>query len=162
MPGERPPDAVYEMAIAETEDLILQRLPKHKIISRLSAQYDRLPETIKDWMREVRRRWALADSEEKPHRRDEHREMLRDLYRACYVTEDYKTCERVARQLMVLDGLHAPTQINLTTQDKPALAMTPEERSAEIEALLAKRALALKGLPAVPSHGSTPTSSKVH
>lgn len=142
--GVRPADAVYEMALATLEDLLLQRVAWPKIVAQLiEGGYSTSEETIKDWRKEIRRRWAIQDAEEKPHRRDEHREMLRQLYQVCFATGDYRCAEKVARQLMLLDGLHTPIQIN-HTGSLSIEQMTPAQREAEIQALLKKREEALK------------------
>jgi hypothetical protein len=148
--GKRPPDAVYEMSIGFVEDLLLQRIPRRTIVSRaIEAGYCTSPDTVAKWITEVRRRWAMQDAEERPHRRDEHREMLRALYHESYKAADFRNCERVARQLMVLDGLQVPETINVN-QTLAVQAMTPDQREAEIAALLKRREEALRGLPKVP------------
>ncbi len=154
MSGKRPPDAIYEMAIGFVEDLILQRVAWRTIVARcIEGGYTDSPATCVNWRQEVRRRWALADAEERPSRRDEHREMLRALYQVSYAAADYRNCTRVAAQLMILDGLQVPETINITGAIA-VQAMTPEQREAEIATLLKRRAEAMKGLPTVPPRGS--------
>lgn len=137
--GVRPADAVYEMALATLEDLLLQRVAWPKIVAQLiEGGFTTSQHTIRDWRKEVRRRWAEQDAEERPHRRDEHREMLRTLYQISYTTGDYRCCEKIARQLMILDGLNQPTKIELSGT-LAVEAMTPAQRNAEIDTLLQKR-----------------------
>ncbi len=148
--GKRPSDAIYEMAIGMVEDLLLQRLPWRQIVARLiEAGYARNEETPTKWRAEVRRRWALSDAEERPHRRDEHREMLRQLYHDAYVVQDYRCCEKIANQLMKLDGLNVPEVVKIEGSIS-VQAMAPQEREREIDALLARRAKAMQGLPEIP------------
>ena len=137
--GVRPSDAVYEMALATLEDMLLQRIAWPRIVARLiEGGYTTSEHTIKDWRKEIRRRWAVQDAEEKPHRRDEHRELLKTLYHQSFATGDYRCAEKVARQLMILDGLNVPQQINLSGA-VDVNAMTPQQRDAEIDQLLKKR-----------------------
>lgn len=145
--GKRPSDALYEMALAEVEDLILQRIPWPQIVARaISGGLCTSEETVKNWRKEIRRRWAEQDAEEKPNRRDEHREMLRSLYGISFKTADYRNCEKIARQLMILDGLHVPIQVNHTGSIDIA-AMSPQQRQAEIDELLKRREAALARVP---------------
>ncbi len=152
--GIRPPDVIYEMAIALVEDLILQRLKWPAIVARcIEAGFTQSAATCANWRAEVRRRWALQDAEERPSRRDEHREMLRQLYAVSFSSADYRNCTRVAAQLMILDGLQVPETINVTGT-VAVQAMSPEQREAEIATLLKRRDDAMRGLSPVPPRGS--------
>lgn len=155
--GIRPPDYVYEMAIGRTEDLMVQAYNWRDIFARLVSEgYTDSEDTAKEWRKEVARRWAAEDAEQRPARKDVWRSRLEKLYRELLEKADspkmsstaaailYGEAIKVAKIAIVMDGLTAPVKIE-HSGSVDVHAMGPLEREKEIAELLAKREAALKG-----------------
>ncbi len=147
--GNRPPQYLYEMQIARTEDLMVQAFsPKDLVATLISEGYTDSEETVRKWRREVHRRWAAEDVEERPARKDVWRARLDRQYhdlleRARSTKSDFAFSQlhaeatRIAKVAIVMDGLTAPVTVRGDGVDPAALA--PHEREREIRELLAKR-----------------------
>lgn len=149
--GIRPPDYVYEMALARVEDLMVQAFTPRDIVAKMIAEeYTDSADTVRAWRTEVARRWSLEDAEMRPARKDLWRSRLEKLYRELLEKAAapkqsstaaailYGEAIKVAKIAIVMDGLTAPVKIEHSgTVD--VQAMGPLEREKEIELLLAKR-----------------------
>lgn len=148
--GIRPPAYEYELAIARTEDLMVQAYPWPTIVAMLVSEgYTDSPDTAKKWRAEITRRWANEELELRPARKDLWRSRLEAQYRqvlsrALATKSDHAyaalqaEATRIAKVAIVIDGLQAPIMVHHEGQIDIA-AMSPVEREREIAALLAKR-----------------------
>jgi hypothetical protein len=144
----------YELAIARTEDLMVQAMsPKDIVATLITEGYTDSPDTVKKWRQEVQRRWANEEQAMRPARKDLWRARLESQYhavlkRAAATKSDiafsmlYTEATRIAKLSIVMDGLQAPVTIRSDGLIDPA-AMSPPEREREIVALLARREAAL-------------------
>lgn len=155
--GIRPPNYLYEMALARVEDLMMQAMQWPKIVATLVDEgYTDSADTCDNWKREVMRRWAVEDSLMRPARKDLWRARLELLYSnllgKAEAAHGYAQAQlfaeaiRVAKLAIVLDGVQAPVVVKHEGQID-VHTMAPHERAKEIEILLAKRAAALKAAP---------------
>ncbi len=157
--GIRPPDYLYEHAINRVEDLMVQAIPWPRIMAILFDEgLTESQDTAKKWRTEVMRRWAAEDATTRPARKDLWRARLERLYNTLLdqgneaplgyaKTQLYAEAIKVAKLSILLDGAHAPIAA-AKEGNVDVAAMTPTERAAEIDRLLAKREAAqrAKGL----------------
>ncbi len=156
--GIRPPDYVYEMAIGRTYDLMIQGFSPRDVAAKLISEgYTDSLATVGEWRKEVHRRWAIEDAEERPARKDTWRARLEGLYRELLEKARgskaetaaailYAEAIKVSKLAIILDGLTAPVKVEHSGRVDVA-AMAPHEREREIAELLRKRDEALKGKP---------------
>lgn len=147
------PAYLYEMALGRIEDLMRQAYPWARIVAIMSEEgYTDSEYTLKDWRREVMRRWAAEDAETRPARKDLWRSRLESLYRNLLEKAEQATgypqaalfseAIKVAKLSIVLDGAQAPITVRHEGRIDVA-AMSPQERDAEIATLLKKREAAM-------------------
>lgn len=154
--GVRPPDYIYTMALARIEDLMMQAYSWPDIFAKLVAEgFTESENTAKSWRKEIQRRWAAEDAENRPARKDMWRGRLEALYHklltkagspglsasACAML--YAEAIKVAKIAVVMDGLTAPVRVEHSGAVDVA-ALQPHERETEIRELLAKREAALQ------------------
>lgn len=155
--GNRPPDYLYEMAISRLEDLMREGVKPARVRAILSDEgYTDSEHTVREWRREVMRRWSLEDAEMRPARKDLWRVRLEYLYqhlleRAAEMTgyaqaAMFGEAIKVAKLSIVMDGVQAPTVVKHEGRIDVA-AMSPQEREQEIAALLQRREAALAKAP---------------
>jgi hypothetical protein len=131
---------IHALNVARMESMLLQQIPWSEIVAEFIGTGAVTAEsTLRDWRREIWQRWAADDADLRPHRRDVHREMLRALYHEALKDKAWGACERVLKQLMILDGLQTPDTLNINHTHVPVEKMSPEEREREIAELIAKR-----------------------
>lgn len=157
-PG-RSPDHVYRANLARLESLIVEGYTTEQCIE-IMIQDGRTDNenTVRRWRADVFARWAKEDQELRPARRDMMRQQLAMLFRTNYqasldidgrpattmaATMARAECTKIAKLSCQLDGLLAPTVVKVTDAVDP-LSMSPAERRAEIDELLAKREAAMR------------------
>lgn len=139
-----PKGIIHELNRARMESMLLQQIPWSEIVAEfIGTGAANQESTLKTWRREIWQRWATDDAELRPHRRDVHREMLRALYHESLKDKAWAVCEKVLKQLMIIDGLQTPDTLNVNHTHVPVEKMSPEEREREIAALVAKRERAI-------------------
>lgn len=155
----RAPDHVYRANLARLESLIVEGYSIEQCIEIMIEDGRTESEaTVRAWRAEVFARWAKEDVELRPARRDMMRQQLMMLFRSNYQASldtqgkpgttmaavlSRAECTKIAKLSCQLDGLLAPTVVKVDGAVDP-LAMSPSERRAEIDELLAKREAAMR------------------
>jgi hypothetical protein len=155
----RPPAHVHRANLARLESLIVEGYSIEQCIEIVIADGRTDNEdTVRRWRAEVFARWTKEDIELRPARRDMMRQQLMMLFRASYqastdtegrplttmaATLSRAECTKIAKLSCQLDGLLAPTVVKVDAAVDP-LSMSPSERRAEIDELLAKREAAMR------------------
>jgi len=111
---------------------------------RLAEEFGVTERTVWRYYKAVRERWATEEAERRPQRREEFRAMIMQNLRVAWAVANPMAGAATLRVLAKLDGLEAPSEIKITG-GLDIKAMSPMERQAEIERLLAIRAVALDG-----------------
>jgi hypothetical protein len=126
-----------------TEAALVRRLHERQILKLLLERYGLQRRQGYRYIAEVRVRWrSEATDTDRDARRDHLRKSLEDIYGKAMsptVTKpdaDVRTASRIARLLMDLDGLQAPTKVDLGGTIGVAAALVPEKSRAGLEAWL--------------------------
>lgn len=152
--GNRPPDYLYYTALNRIEDLMIQCYAWKDIFAKLVDEgFTESEDTAKRWRKEVQRRWAAEDAENRPARKDAWRTRIEEQYRkllehaagtkselarAAY----YAEATKLTKLALIMDGLTAPVIVAHTHNADP-MALQPHERETRIDELLKKREAAM-------------------
>lgn len=131
-----------QQALDLVEELLVQGMMHGRICERVAKACSMAPSTIRDYITHVRRNWREMEAERREDRRSEFRAMAMENWRQSIAQQNASAGAATLKILAKLDGLEAPAEIRVTgAVDVRALA--PMERQAEIERLIAARALHL-------------------
>lgn len=141
MPGK----AHNMVMMADIERKLASCWTVQDIMDHCDTEYGVSSRTVKRYVAKIRAAW-LADEETRgPERRSEFRAMMREAWRDAKKAGDHRAVAAMSRTVAKLDGLEAPVQHQVAVGIIDVRAMSPAERSEEINALLAKRAESLDG-----------------
>lgn len=146
------PGYMRTLALDRVEDLMVQAMPWRTIVAMVIIEgYTDSSDTVRNWRREVEKRWAEDDAASRPARKDLWRARLEHLYGDLLLRAQksaghpqvmlFAESIKVAKLLVDLDGVTAP--IMARADGIPIEAMTPLEREIEIKRLLAAKDAAI-------------------
>jgi hypothetical protein len=116
----------------------------------LAEEFDMAERTIWTYFRRIRERWQKEEVEQRPERRAHFRAMLMQNFRLSMATDNPMAGAATLRVLAKFDGHESPIEIKVSGA-LDIKAMSPMERRAEIQRLLAMRAEHLDGRQAGPA-----------
>lgn len=139
--GVRSTEVEHAQRLRVLEDMLASCMPWNAILEDLTGRFDVGEPTVYKWATEIRDRWAREEEVLRPQRKAVYRARLDALYRRSWVEGDLLICVQVAKLQAGLDGLNAPTRLQISGRVEVS-ALTPEQRRKEIDALLERRRLA--------------------
>ena len=126
------------------EEGLIRGEPSTQLVTRLAAKFKLVERTIWTYVKRVYERWAKEEEELRPMRRAQFRQMVMENFRLSLDSGEPGAGASTLRLLAKLDGLEAPSKVEITGQLN-VKALDPIERRKKIEILMAKRAEALDG-----------------
>jgi hypothetical protein len=124
------------------EDMLAAGYPMPAVVTACVEEFGCVEKTVYVWAREVEDRWQEMEDVERPKRRARHRARLDALYRRAWDEGDLLVCVQAAKLQAAIDGLNAPTKLEVSGSVS-VMALTTEQRRAEIAKLLERRQAAL-------------------
>ncbi len=139
MPGPKKNVAM----LAAVEEALVRGLGFGRIASQICAEFRVTDRTVCRYISAVRERWMREEEELRPERRAHFRAMLMANFRLSLNSENPTAGAATLRVLAKFDGLEAPARV-VVAGSFDVRAMSPMERQAEIDRLIALRAQAMR------------------
>lgn len=112
------------------------------MLPRLAKEYGVTERTVERYYREIRELWKTEEKERRPERREEFRQALRYAYQRADDLGEPGAMVAALKVWAKLDGLEEPGKLDVSVS-VDIRAMTPQQRQAEIDRLIAMRQAAL-------------------
>lgn len=134
LPGDQDP------RLRRTEELLLSEETRTDISIRLAKEFGVTTRTAWNWMRKITERWVEEGVQVSIQRRRMRVVQLEKIARDAQKARNYSAAIAAFKLISDIEGNNAPQQIEVTQPDRvDPLSLTPQEREARINELLAQR-----------------------
>lgn len=120
----------------EVEQYLSTQASSSQVQRLVSAKYDVSERTVRNDINAIYEKWEREAGEEKPNRRNQMRQSLRAIVQKATTAKDWKAVIQALDRLIKLDGLDAPTVLNVNHMD--LTKMTSDDKRKRLSELFEK------------------------